>query len=329
MLKISSALLLILNLSISCKSADNGSLRPDGTSYPDIQFIPKDTDSAREAAAPTPAPVAEMSAVPLILVDPALSAKECKAEDTPICPVEELEAPSRAVAVKYNGQLLADHEQVSAWGSSPCQAKLALFKAACSNHLNFALINEITIHPDANEADCPAAMSECDDSKSPSKCFAESYEEQDLAWSSRPQAWGANECDARNKLAKKACNLGINPKEMKAIRCEAEASAMLCPPIWKNCVAQENELSECKLSKVGEINLKKPLTAIGGSRCEATYRLQELACRYQKAELKDLAGIDCQPLSKEKSYSTSIAPNSAESAARAPVPGEIKVRTKL
>ncbi|RZI55077.1 MAG: hypothetical protein EOP14_07220, partial [Pseudomonas sp.] len=155
MLKISSALLLILSLSISCKSADNGSSRPDGTSYPDIQFIPKDTDSAREAAAPVP--VAEMAAAPLILVDPALSAKECKAEDTPICPVEELEAPSRAVAVKYNGQLLPDHEQVSAWGSSPCQAKLALFKAACSNHLNFALINEITIHPDANEAACPAA----------------------------------------------------------------------------------------------------------------------------------------------------------------------------
>jgi hypothetical protein len=327
LLKIISVALLTLSLSISCKSADNGSPRPEGSSFPDIQFIPKDTDSARDAAAPATAPLVEMSAAPLILVDPALSAKECKAEDTPICPVEELEAPSRAVAVKYQGQLLPDHEQVSAWGSSPCQARLALFKAACSNHLNFALINEITIHPDANEADCPAAMSECDDSKSPSKCFAESYDEQELAWSSRPQAWGSNECDARNKLAKKACNLGINPKELKAIRCEAESSALICPPIWKNCAPQENELSECKLSKVGEINLKKPLTAIGSSRCEATYRLQELACRYQKGELKDLAGIDCQPLSKEKSYST--APNSAESATRARVPGEIKIRTKL
>ena len=238
------------------------------------------------------------SSVPLVLKAPSPAGKDCNPEDAPVCPLEEINNPYRTVAVKYNGQLLPDLEQVSAWGNSPCQARQALYRAACANSLNFALIDQISSHPDANAGECPATPKECEKTTAPTRCFAEAYEEQDLTWSNRPEAWGANECDARNKLNKKACNLGLNPKEMKSIRCEAEPSTVLCPPIWKNCVDQENEMTECRLSKVGEINLKQAIKAIGNSRCEATYRVQELACRFQKSPLKDLAGVECQGLGK-------------------------------
>ena len=292
MLKYISIALLLLTL--SCKSGE-GSSR-DVASYPEIQFIPKDTDNAREAAV-VPAPVPSPT-VPLVLVKPSLAGKECKPEDAPVCPPEEYNNHTRAVAVKYSGQLLPDHEQVIAFGDSPCKVKQALYKAACANNLNYANITEVTFHPDANEADCPATPEECERTTAPTRCFAEAYGEQELNLSNRPEAWGSNECDARNKLMTTACNIGLNPKELKTVRCEAEQSVIICPPIFENCVVQENEMTECRLSKIGEINLKQTIKGIGNSRCEATYRVQELACRFQKSPLKDLAAVECQGLGK-------------------------------
>ncbi len=260
-------------------------------SFPEVELIPKESDENPEATAAhrPPAPLAE--ALP-----PA--SEVCDPEAAPVCPAEEFNSPHRCVALSLNGQLLSDQEQVSAWAKTPCQAHRELFKIACANHLNYAQLDKISCHPDANEGNCPAALNDCPNKVTPTRCFAKSYEEQDLNWSSRPEAWGRNECDARNKLNKTACNLGLDPKALKAIRCEPEPSTLVCPPLWKNCDTQKSEFSECSLSRVGEIVLKKPLKAIGSSRCEATYRVQDLACRFQKAEIKELAGVECRALTK-------------------------------
>ncbi|MBC7533097.1 MAG: hypothetical protein H7318_16120 [Oligoflexus sp.] len=255
-----------------------------------------------------PAPVPDPT-VPLVLKALSLAGRDCNPKDAPVCPIEEMNNYTRAVAVEYNHQLLPDHEQLIAFGKSSCKARQAIYEAVCANNLNYALVTQITYHPDANESECPSKPKECEKSNEPTRCYAEVYNDQDISWSSRPEVWGNNECDARNKLAKSACSIGLNPTDLKGVRCEVEKSNVLCPPIWKNCVTQENELTECRLSKIGEINLKDPLTAVGKSRCEATYRVQELACRFQKSPLKDLAGVECQGVGKPSpSTQSSVVP---------------------
>jgi len=278
-------------LTLSCKSSE-GSFSAS-TLTPEVELIPKDTDEVRSVSPAAPATDVSLAQTPIP------GAEGCDPAAAPVCPLEEFSNPHRCVALSYSGQLLPEHEQVSAWADSACQAKVALFKMACANNLNYGQLDQISCHPDANEGSCPSEIKDCATKVSPTRCFAKSYDEQALTWTSRPEAWGRNECDARNKLNQKTCSLGLDPAALKTVTCEAEPSSLMCPPIWKNCVADASEFNECTLGKIGEVVLKKPIRAIGTSRCEATYRVQELACRFQKSELKDLGGIECKSMKKQ------------------------------
>lgn len=288
----------LLLLTLSCKSTESSGPH-DPPSIPDIQFIPKQTDSTAAGlpAAVAPDALPNTKTAALVATE---SAVDCKPEDAPVCPYEEPNSPYRCVTLKYRGALLPDSEQINSWANSPCQARLELYKASCAKHLNFAEIDQIACHPDANEGTCPAIFKDCPSSEAPTRCFAENLGDQELNWANRPEAWGNNECDARNKLKRKACSLGLDPKDMKEVSCEAEPSPAICPPVWKNCAGQDNDVTECKAAKVGELALKQPLSAIGANHCEATYRLQELVCRFQKDGITDFGVMQCRSLNKEK-----------------------------
>ncbi len=282
--------LSLLVLLTACKSTDGGPTEKPLASGPVFELIPKETDGTKTQAQ-TPAAAPE-SAAPV-----ALTAKvevDCKPEDAPVCPEEEHSNPFRCVVLKSTDSLLADSEQIVGYGTSPCQARREAFLKACSAKIAVKAPEQISCHPFANEGECPAKLEDCDSTEEPSRCFATAYDDEKLNEMNRPEAWGKNECEARNALKTLACGKGLNPTKIKPVVCEKEKSAQVCPPHWRNCVIQKDEYTVCSLKAIGAETLHKPIEALGANRCEATYRVVEAACRLQKEPMTTLSGIECK-----------------------------------
>jgi hypothetical protein len=220
----------------------------------------------------------------------------CKESDTPACP-EDHHLPFRCIAYRYDGKLLDNKDQVISWGENPCEAKRNLHVQACANQLNPDQLDSVSCSPDSSNGKCPRVVKKCPSKVNPTRCFAQVYRDQDLDWSSRPQAWGKNECEARQNLEITACRNGLEQEEFGRILCEAEPTPALCPPQLQTCGKAEEIPAQCSLGSLGGRPLQKSLKTIGTSLCEARYRMQILACRMGSAANhltpEDLGSMAC------------------------------------
>ncbi|MES2746219.1 MAG: hypothetical protein V4655_12380 [Bdellovibrionota bacterium] len=291
--------LLTLFIHISCASRSE-----DINPVPEQALIPKASDTVDSALEQ-----AESVASEQIAAEPmSLEAKsfDCqKISDT--CDTDEKSNAHRCSLVQNNNQTIAEDDQISAHGDSRCFANAKLKAKLCEAKIpqKFALIE---CKPDAiSPEECSAPLANCDAAiTQPTKCFARDMDSTEIAWTNRPEAWGKNECEARNNLKKKACDKGVAPSEIRSIACEKEASPAVCPPMQQNCLVQ-NELIECRIKRIGDIPLKEALKSIGFSTCEATYRVKDLACRWQRKEISDLNEVDCRSITKGEAFTTQTA----------------------
>lgn len=267
----------LLLLLFSCKSSE---LSERQTLAAQPILIPKEGDLP--AAPPPPAPVRE---------------PRCKPEDLPSCPAEAHRLPYRCTAYRYEGKLLASSRQLLSWGNNPCEAKKSLLKQACESNLDPDLLESVSCVPALNNAKCPVPAKACPATEKPTRCFARNYKDLDLDLINRPEAWGKNECEARQNLSIVACRNGLNQDDFGRIVCESEPTPELCPPQWTECAKNDDIPSQCLLSKIGSNLLKKPLKTIGTTACEARFRMQELACRHGSSAnhltKEDLGSMAC------------------------------------
>ncbi len=254
-----------------------------------------ESDKALQARAieMTPSPVQLADAVPLPPPEP-----ECI--NLPSCPADEPNDPYQCTLYRYAGKILWESQRLQAWGPTPCLAARALNDLACKEKLDGKQIGDIGCSPDPSGGRCPVPVTSCPESIKPSRCTARNYEQNELAWDQRPTAWARNECEARNKLNTIACQQGLNPESLTKIECEADVNPGLCPPPLPTCSIEHKEPTECLVSQIGDISLKKPWIAIGTSLCEAQYRLQFMACLFANSlnqlTPQKLGSMECRSL---------------------------------
>ncbi len=266
----------VLLLLLSCRSTD-----PKSHQLKALDTLPKPVQLAEAVPLPTPEPQFECM-------------------KSPDCPSDQPKNPYQCVLYRYKEQYLWEMERLQAWGSTPCEAMKAFAELTCKENKDAKFIQDVSCSPDSTGGRCPIPSNPCQETKKPSKCYAKSYEGQDLTWDQRPTAWGPNECEAKNRLAQLACRMGLNPDEFGKIECEADTNPGLCPPPTPRCSLEHKEPTECLVSQIGDISLKKPWTAIGTSACEAQYRLQQLACLFgnslNQLTPQKLGSMECRGL---------------------------------
>lgn len=288
------SLKLTLLLTISCSTPTYETVLPTTELIPKSGQIPNTVESEAVVAAVEEGSEAIISLEAKSLDDP-------KSESN--CNLDEPSNAHRCSLVQNNKLLIADDQQLIARGNSRCLAKSALEAKLFSEKIlkNGAVIE---CHPDATPlADCTALLEQCDKApESATRCFAKEIDSSEVTWTTRPEAWGKSECEARNNLRLSACNKGIAPSEMTAIACEKEVSPVVCPPIQQNCLVQGNDLVECRIRKIGDVPLKESLKGFGSTTCEASYRVKDLACRWQRKTISDLNAVECRSISKGEAF---------------------------
>lgn len=274
----------LLLLLFSCKSSE---LPEHQTLAAQPLLLPKESDAPTAPAAPPP-----------------VREPRCKAEDLPKCPADDTRLPYRCTAYRYGGKLLATSRQLLSWGENPCEAKKNLYREACDAKLDPEQMDSVSCVPTANIEKCSETPKSCPKTEKPTRCYARSYKDIELDLTSRPQAWGRNECEARQNLERIACRKGLEEDEFGRIVCEAEPSPQLCPPQWTDCPKEDDYPAQCSLTRIGSSLLKKPLKTIGTTACEARYRMQDLACRYGSTAnhltKEDLGSMACLGLDQPK-----------------------------
>jgi hypothetical protein len=259
----------------------------------------KSQDSSLKATLVPPAEpvVAQPEPEPAAVTTPPAQAL---CETLPSCPDDERKVPYQCVAYRYGGQLLWEGQRLYAWGSSLCLAKQALAQNACKEGKDLTQLGDVSCAPDPTMGSCPAPASSCPNTTKPSKCYAKAYKGQELNWEQRPTAWGRNECEARSKVAARACEQGFEPGSLSSITCEMDVNPGQCPPTPPNCSLDQKEPTECLVSQLGDIVLKKPWKAIGTSSCEAQQRLRDMVCRFSNPSNQltpqQLGSIECRSL---------------------------------
>ncbi|RZA24580.1 MAG: hypothetical protein EOP10_09440 [Proteobacteria bacterium] len=221
--------LLTLFTHISCASSSE-----DLNPIPDQALIPKATDTVDSAVEHAESVASEQtSAEPMSLEAKSFDCQ--KLEDA--CNADEKSNAHRCSLVQNNNQTIAEDDQISAHGDSRCFATAKLKAKLCEAKISQKLAL-IECKPDAiPPEECSAPLENCDVAiAQPTKCFAKDMDSTEIAWTNRPEAWGKNECEARNNLKRKACDKGVAPSEMKSIACEKEASPAVCPPLQQNCL---------------------------------------------------------------------------------------------
>ena len=221
---------------------------------------------------------------------------------TPIrCPGEEKNLPYQCVAYRYKDIFLWDAQRVYAWGSSLCQTRKNLQAKACQKGLESQFLSDIDCTPDPTLGACQAlAPKSCSTTGTPTFCSVSQYHGQEIPWPEQPTAWGESECLAKNSLVAVACQRGLNPTDLGSLTCEANSSPKVCPPIPPICPESSPEPILCQVSSIGDVTFKQPWTAIGHSACEAEYKLQEMACRFNRTAKEltplPLGSMECHSL---------------------------------
>jgi hypothetical protein len=286
----------------ACASADSDSSR---LNLPEERaLIPKESDTLETKKQDIPSSSIVETVEGLSDGPMALEAKsfDCR-RFAEYCDPDEKSNAQRCSLVQNNNLTIAEDQRLTARGESRCFAKAALETKLCEAKVlqNGALIE---CRPDATSInECSVPLEVCDMSAmQATKCFAKEMGGDETAWTNRPEAWGRNECEARNNLKRKACDKGIPPSDIPTVACEREASPSICPPAQQNCLVQ-NELIECRIKKIGEIPLREPLKGVGFSACEASYRVKDLACRWQRREIHDLNEVDCRSITRGEAFS--------------------------
>lgn len=223
------------------------------------------------------------------------------ASQSPLCPNEEKKLPFLCVAYRYEGRFLWETQRVYAWGTSLCKARQSLQAEACQKNIESSLLSEIHCNPDSSLDSCPAPLNKnCPGGGQASVCFATQYRDQDIPWTQQPLAWNDSECQARNALLTKACQLGLNPKNLGKITCQDNPNPTLCPPTPPTCLDTVSDPTLCQIKQSGDMKPEDVWTATGQSLCEAQYRLQELACRLNHSEKhptpEQLGQMECRSL---------------------------------
>ena len=296
---------LPLILSVACSSSETYPELEQGV-VSDAAFLSKgDADAHLQEGIQSP--LAEALAEPPSEII-SLEAKkiDCEMISANSCNSDEPSNPFRCSLTQNNKLLIPDSKQLHAWGDSRCFAQHSLKSQLCRAKV---IINggSITCHPDTTPPEeCSLPLENCDAAPAGlTKCFAKEIDSTEVAWTHRPESWGKSECEARNNLRKNACSRGIAPSEIKTVACVKEVSPAVCPPIQQNCLVQENDLVECQIRKIGDIPLLEALKGMGSSTCEASYRVKDLACRWQRKEISDLNDVECRSVSKGESFSSS------------------------
>lgn len=227
-----------------------------------------------------------------------LEAPSC--DDIPSCSSDENQSPYSCVAYRYQEQLLWEGQRVYGWGSSLCEAKRAVAKAACDQGKDFSKLADLSCSPDASFGKCPVPPPKCPKEGKPTKCLAQKYQGEELSWELRPTAWGRNECETRYLVQVRACEQGLEPQELSQISCETDSAPGQCPPAPPLCELDDKNPTECVLSSVGDMVFKKPWRAIGTSVCEARHQLQGMLCRFADSKRpianKELKEVECRGL---------------------------------
>ncbi len=220
--------------------------------------------------------------------------------EIPACAVDEQKSPYQCVAYRYAGQLLWGSQRVYGWGKNLCEAKRSVATSACEAGKDLSQLSELSCSPDPSYGKCPPARPKCSTETKPNKCFATKYQGNELSWEQRPTAWGSNECEALYLIQVFACENGLDPEDLQNTVCADDLFPGQCPPALPTCDLDQREPTECVLSSVGSMVLKKPWRAIGTSACEARYRLEELICRFSDPKhpisLDEASQIECRAL---------------------------------
>jgi hypothetical protein len=217
--------------------------------------------SLKVSMAPTAEPIAAQAEGERLLAAAPPASALC--DTLPSCPEDERQVPYQCIAYRYGGQLLWEGQRLHAWGASLCQAQRELAQNACKEGKDLTQLGDVSCAPDPTMGSCPAPASSCPDTAKPSKCYAKTYKGQELGWEQRPTAWGRNECEARSQVAARACEQGLEPGSLGSITCEIDVNPGQCPPTPPDCPLDQKEATECLVSQLGDIVLKKPWKRLG------------------------------------------------------------------
>ncbi|MBQ47122.1 MAG: hypothetical protein CMP10_06545 [Zetaproteobacteria bacterium] len=190
------------------------------------------------------------------------------------------ETPTLCVSTGYKNNIFLDDEAYYGWGQSECNAKKNLAESFCRNQKDPQKATNITCIPDPSGGECPIQRTMCPQVNAPALCVARRYFSYPLRWLQAPKASASNECEARQLLKIKSCNMHLQPSGLSDIYCVKFNVSKECENTYNStCKDYSNgNWTTCTINPTEPKLPSEPITASASSECLARKKIREIAC---------------------------------------------------